>query len=88
VHRQWSTISISGPFTTNRRLFNLVADDLAIEDTMEVLAKALDYERISLDVFLKVFQYPHLLNPGNKKTGERAVLGQSFNQEDCEGDGH
>jgi len=35
------------------QLFNLVAEDLAIEDTMEVLAKALDYERISLDVFLK-----------------------------------
>jgi hypothetical protein len=32
----------------------LVAEDLAIEDTMEILAKALDYERISLDAFLKV----------------------------------
>jgi ESCRT-I complex subunit TSG101 len=36
------------------RLFNLVAEDLAIEDTMEILAKALDYERITLDAFLKV----------------------------------
>jgi Vps23 core domain len=32
----------------------LVAEDLAIEDTMEILAKALDYERITLDGFLKV----------------------------------
>ena len=39
----------------NPRLFNLVAEDLAIEDTMEILAKALDYERITLDAFLKVF---------------------------------
>jgi len=31
-----------------------VAEDLAIEDTMEVLAKALDHERLSLDIFLKV----------------------------------
>jgi len=37
------------------RLFNLVAEDLAIDDTIEMLAKALDYERISLDAFLKVF---------------------------------
>ena len=36
------------------RLFNLVAEDLAIEDTIEILAKALDCERISLDIFLKV----------------------------------
>lgn len=35
------------------RLFNLVAEDLAIEDTMEILAKALDYEKITLDAFLK-----------------------------------
>jgi ESCRT-I complex subunit TSG101 len=41
----------------NFRLFNLVAEDLAIEDTMEILAKALDYERISLDIFLKVHPY-------------------------------
>ena len=39
------------------RLFNLVAEDLATEDTMEILAKALDYERLSLDVFLKVRSY-------------------------------
>jgi ESCRT-I complex subunit TSG101 len=32
----------------------LVAEDLAIEDTIEILAKALDCERISLDIFLKV----------------------------------
>jgi len=51
-------ISIS-PFVyvTDDRLFNLVAEDLAIEDTMEILAKALDYERISLDAFLKVTPY-------------------------------
>jgi ESCRT-I complex subunit TSG101 len=32
----------------------LGAEDLAIEDTMEILAKALDHERLSLDIFLKV----------------------------------
>jgi Vps23 core domain len=35
------------------RLLNLVADDLAVEETMEILAKALDHERITLDAFLK-----------------------------------
>ena len=30
-----------------------MAEDLAIEETMEILAKALDYERITLDAFLK-----------------------------------
>ena len=38
----------------NVRLFHLVAEDLAIEDTMEILAKALAYERITIDTFLKV----------------------------------
>ena len=31
-----------------------MAEDLAIDDTIEILSKALDYERISLDAFLKV----------------------------------
>jgi len=35
------------------QLLNLVADDLAVEETMEILAKALDHERITLDAFLK-----------------------------------
>jgi ESCRT-I complex subunit TSG101 len=44
------------------RLFNLVAEDLSIEDTMEILAKALDYERISIDTFLKVYIISFLIN--------------------------
>lgn len=36
------------------RLYDLVTEDMAIEDTIYVLGKALDKERISLDVFLKV----------------------------------
>lgn len=36
------------------RLYELVTDDLAIEDTIYILGKALDKERINLDVFLKV----------------------------------
>lgn len=43
------------------RLFNLVAEDLAIDDTMEILAKALDYERITLDSFLKVRTCSYIL---------------------------
>ncbi|KAK9329930.1 UEV domain-containing protein [Lipomyces starkeyi] len=35
------------------QLYELTADDLAIEDTIYVLGKALDRERISLDDFLK-----------------------------------
>jgi Vps23 core domain len=51
----------------------LVAEDLAIEDTMEILAKALDYERITLDAFLKV---PFFLVLGADRGG---------NEETCEG---
>lgn len=36
------------------QLYDLVAEDQAIEDTLYVLGKALDKERIPLDVFLKV----------------------------------
>lgn len=35
------------------QLYELTADDLAIEDTIYVLGKALDRERVGLDVFLK-----------------------------------
>lgn len=35
------------------QLYDLVAEDMAIEDTIYVLGKALDRERIGLDVFLK-----------------------------------
>ncbi|KAK9473244.1 UEV-domain-containing protein [Dipodascopsis tothii] len=35
------------------QLYELVADDLAIDDTIYVLGKALDRERVRLDVFLK-----------------------------------
>ncbi|KAL7269036.1 Suppressor protein stp22 of temperature-sensitive alpha-factor receptor and arginine permease [Rhizina undulata] len=35
------------------QLYDLVTEDMAIEDTIYVLGKALDRERISLDVFLK-----------------------------------
>ncbi|KAK9239830.1 UEV domain-containing protein [Lipomyces kononenkoae] len=35
------------------QLYELTADDLAIEDAIYVLGKALDRERISLDIFLK-----------------------------------
>lgn len=40
------------------RLYDLVTEDMAIEDTIYVLGKALDRERISLDVFLKVLHTP------------------------------
>lgn len=39
------------------RLYDLVTEDMAIEDTIYVLGKALDKERISLDVFLKVLYH-------------------------------
>ena len=52
-----------------------MAEDLAIEDTMEVLAKALDHEQLSLDIFLKV-AYPPSINRlilGNAQTSEGTV---------------
>jgi len=36
------------------QLYDLVAEEMAIEDTIYVLGKALDRERITLEVFLKV----------------------------------
>jgi hypothetical protein len=39
------------------RLYDLVTEDMAIEDTIYVLGKALDKERICLDVFLKVLYH-------------------------------
>lgn len=48
------------------RLYDLVTEDMAIEDTIYVLGKALDRERISLDVFLKV-PYPLNLQLGDAK---------------------
>lgn len=36
------------------RLYELIAEDRAIEDTMYVLATALDQELIGLDLFIKV----------------------------------
>lgn len=36
------------------QLYELVAEEVAIEDTIYVLGKALDRERITLEVFLKV----------------------------------
>ena len=40
---------------------------MAIEDTIEILAKALDHERISLDAFLKVFISFRYVQIDNKK---------------------
>jgi len=65
---------------------------LAIEDTMEILAKALDYERITLDGFLKVPIFPTQLFTihvdicvlGNAKISERTVLNQGTYSEDLE----
>ena len=45
------------------RLYDLVTEDMAIEDTIYVLGKALDKERISLDVFLKVSALPPFPRP-------------------------
>jgi Vps23 core domain len=75
VLRLWSMISNNPTLLikSDCRLFNLVAEDLAIEDTMEILAKALDYERITLDAFLKV---PFFLVLGADRGG---------NEETCEG---
>jgi Vps23 core domain len=54
----------------------LVAEDLAIEDTMEILAKALDYERITLDAFLKVpfFWYWELTGEETRKLAREQFL--------------
>ncbi|KAF3933166.1 hypothetical protein ABW19_dt0208091 [Dactylella cylindrospora] len=44
---------VVAPTVVHNQLYELVTDDMAIEDTIYVLGKALDKERISLDVFLK-----------------------------------
>jgi hypothetical protein len=80
------------------QLYDLVAEDMAIEDTIYVLGKALDRERIGLDVFLKVCAlacgkpYP---SPGKTLTkgiacedaGKRAVFEESADKEDFGGAG-
>lgn len=38
----------------HRQLYELVAEDMAIEDTIYVLGKALDREKVGLEVFIKV----------------------------------
>lgn len=38
----------------HRQLYDLVTEDRAIEDTIYILGKALDREKVSLDVFVKV----------------------------------
>ncbi|KAK9460966.1 UEV domain-containing protein [Lipomyces oligophaga] len=56
AHKQ-SQVNVDELITAEAAVFNqvyeLAADDLAINDTIYVLGKALDRERISLDIFLK-----------------------------------
>lgn len=49
---------VVGLTVVHAQLYELVTEDRAIEDTIYVLGKALDRERISLDVFLKVLVLP------------------------------
>ncbi|KAJ6257958.1 hypothetical protein Dda_7748 [Drechslerella dactyloides] len=44
---------VVAPTVVHNQLYELVTDDMAIEDTIYVLGKALDKERITLDIFLK-----------------------------------
>lgn len=44
---------VVAPTVVHTQLYDLVTEDMAIEDTIYVLGKALDKERISLEVFLK-----------------------------------
>jgi len=44
---------VVAPTVVHNQLYELVTDDMAIEDTIYVLGKALDKERVSLEVFLK-----------------------------------
>jgi ESCRT-I complex subunit TSG101 len=45
---------VVAPSVLQNQVYELVTEDMAISDTLYVLGKALDRERISLDVFLKV----------------------------------
>lgn len=45
---------VVAPTVVHSQLYDLVTEDMAIEDTIYILGKALDRERIGLDVFLKV----------------------------------
>lgn len=70
------------------RIFELVADDNAISDTVYFLAKALNSERIDLAQFMKVRNYwclcNALLNPSTNIVHsyviQRAVYEESINQ--------
>ena len=45
---------VCAPTVVHSQLYELVTEDMAIEDAIYVLGKALDRERVGLDVFLKV----------------------------------
>jgi len=47
---------VVAPTVVHSQLYELVTDDMAIEDTIYVLGKALDKERISLEVFFKAYK--------------------------------
>ncbi|OLL24112.1 Tumor susceptibility gene 101 protein [Neolecta irregularis DAH-3] len=54
-NREWPDIDqvLVAQTVVYNQLYNLVAEDLAIEDLLYILAKGLDRERIELDVFMK-----------------------------------
>lgn len=75
------------------RLYDLVTEDMAIEDTIYVLGKALDRERISLDVFLKVLHTPTSNGQQKKLTaaaranaGKRTIFAPGACKEDYKTD--
>lgn len=71
-----------------------MTDDMAIEDTIYVLGKALDKERITLDVFLKVITPPRTSlrripadgDAAHASSGARAVYEASAGEEDIAAD--
>lgn len=46
---------VVAPSVVHQQLYDCVAEDMAIEDTIYVLGKALDGEKVELEAFLKVW---------------------------------
>ncbi|KAK6332494.1 hypothetical protein TWF730_004160 [Orbilia blumenaviensis] len=66
---------VVAPTVVHNQLYELVTDDMAIEDTIYVLGKALDKERITLDVFLK-----HTRALAREQFMKRALVGKISRQ--------
>ncbi|KAI5793130.1 tumor susceptibility protein [Geopyxis carbonaria] len=67
--------AVVAPSVVHSQLYDLVTEDMAIEDTIYVLGKALDREKIPLEVFLK-----HVRNLAREQFLKRALVKKILEQ--------